>query len=66
MRLADTDRAPNVYTITQKEKSIQNDECKAIDRDVLLERLGDYETTYIYTGKYNEYGKYSDIVYPVA
>ena len=43
-----------------------SDECKAIDRDVLLERLGDYETTYIYTGKYNEYGKYSDIVYPVA
>lgn len=42
------------------------DECKAIDRDALLELLGDYETTYIYTGKYNEYGKYSDIIYPVV
>ena len=43
-----------------------SDECKAIDRDALLELLGDYETTYIYTGEYNEYGKYSDIVYPMA
>ena len=41
-----------------------SDECKAIDRDALLELLGDYETTYIYTGEYNEYGKYNDIVYP--
>ena len=43
-----------------------SDECKAIDRNALLELLGDYETTYIYTGEYNEYGKYSDIVYPMA
>ena len=43
-----------------------SDECKAIDRDALLELLGDYESTYIYTGEYNEYGKYSDIVYPMA
>ena len=43
-----------------------SNECKAIDRDVLLELLGDYETTYIYTGEYNEYGKYSDIIYPVV
>ena len=41
-----------------------SDECKAINRDALLELLGDYEATYIYTGEYNEYGKYSDIVYP--
>ena len=41
-----------------------SDECKAIDRDALLDLLGDYETTYIYTGEYNEYGKYSDRVYP--
>lgn len=34
-----------------------SDECKAIDRDALLELLGDYEATYIYTGEYNEYGK---------
>ena len=40
------------------------DECKAIDRDALLELLGEYEVTYIYTGEYNEYGKYSDRVYP--
>jgi len=43
-----------------------SNECKAIDRDALLELLGDYETTNIYTGKYNEYGKYSDIVFPVC
>ena len=34
-----------------------SDECKALDRDALLKLLGDCETTYIYTGKYNEYGK---------
>ena len=34
-----------------------SDECKAIDRDALLELLGEYEATYIYTGEYNEYGK---------
>ena len=34
-----------------------SDEYKAIDRDALLELLGDYEATYIYTGEYNEYGK---------
>ncbi len=34
-----------------------SDECKAIDRDALLELLGDYEATNIYTGEYNEYGK---------
>ena len=34
-----------------------SDKCKAIDRDALLELLGDYEATYIYTGEYNEYGK---------
>ncbi len=43
-----------------------SDECKAIDRDALLELLGDYEATYIYSGEYNEYGKYSDIAYPMA
>jgi len=43
-----------------------SDECKAINRDALIELLGDYESTYIYTGKYNEYGKYSDIVYPTV
>ena len=42
-----------------------SDTCKDIDRDALLELLGDCEITYIYTGKYNEQGKYSDIVYPV-
>ena len=39
-----------------------SDECKAIDRDALLELLGDYETMYIYDGKYNENGK-EDQVY---
>ncbi|MBR2906838.1 MAG: hypothetical protein IKC26_02180 [Clostridia bacterium] len=40
--------------------------CKPIDRDALLERLGEYEATYIYTGEYGEYGKVFDTVYPVA
>ena len=43
-----------------------SNECKAIARDALIELLSDYETTYIYTGEYNEYGKYSDIVYPMV
>ena len=43
-----------------------SDECKAISRDDLLELFGDYETTYIYREKYNEYGKYSDLIYPVG
>lgn len=41
-----------------------SDLCRAVDRDDLLEILGDFEKTYIYTGEYNEYGKYSDVVYP--
>lgn len=37
--------------------------CKQIDRDELLELLGDYETTYIYTGEYDdEYGKWNPYV----
>ncbi len=32
-------------------------ECQQISRDDLLELLGEYETTYIYTGEYYEYGK---------
>lgn len=39
--------------------------CEPISRDDLLERLGDCEPTYIYNGEYNEYGKYSDIEYPM-
>lgn len=39
-----------------------SDTCKPIGRDALLERLGEYESTYIYKGKYNEYGKDIDIV----
>ena len=31
--------------------------CKPIDRDALLERLGECESTYIYKGEYNEKGK---------
>ena len=43
-----------------------SDECKPIDRDDLLEKLGDYETTYIYTGEYDENGKIRDAYTPVA
>ena len=34
-----------------------SDKVEPINRDALLEKLGEYETTYIYTGKYDEYGK---------
>lgn len=34
-----------------------SNECKAIERDLLLEKLGQYEKDYVYTGKYDEYGK---------
>ncbi len=33
------------------------DTCKAIDRDELLERIGEYEKSNIFTGKYDETGK---------
>ncbi len=32
-------------------------ECKAIERDSLLEKFGSYEKDYVYTGKYDENGK---------
>lgn len=34
-----------------------SDVCKAINRDDLLERIGEYETTYIYQGEYDKSGK---------
>ena len=34
--------------------------CKQIERDDLLNRLGKCETTNIFTGEYNEYGKVND------
>ncbi len=34
-----------------------SNECKAIERDSLLEKFGSYEKDYIYTGKYDENGK---------
>ena len=40
-----------------------SDVCKSIGRDALLELLGEYEATHIYTGKYNEYGKDFERVY---
>ena len=43
-----------------------SDEYKAIDHDELLEKLGEYEKTYIYTGEYDEYGKTRDRYAPVA
>lgn len=41
-----------------------SDECKPIDRDDLLEKLGDYDAPYIYTGEYDEYGKVRDMHVP--
>ncbi|MBO5042689.1 MAG: hypothetical protein J6D87_06970 [Clostridia bacterium] len=40
-------------------------ECTAIDRDELVKLLGEYETTYIYTGEYNELGKNTIEIPPV-
>lgn len=37
-----------------------SDECKPIDRDELLDKFGEYEKTYIYTGEYDELGKVYD------
>ena len=37
-----------------------SDECKAIDRDALLDMLGNYESTYIFSGEYDELGKVYD------
>lgn len=33
------------------------EECRPIDREALLERLGEYEAEYIYLGEYNEKGR---------
>jgi hypothetical protein len=40
--------------------------CKAIDRDDLLELFGEYETTYVYSGEYYEFGKYGNGIYKNA
>lgn len=37
-----------------------SNDCKQIDRDELLTLLGEYESTYIFTGEYNEKGKIFD------
>ena len=34
-----------------------SDVCKPIERDALLEKIGEYEKTYIYRGKYDGNGK---------
>jgi len=39
-----------------------SDECKEISRDALLKKLGEYETTYIFDGKYDKNGKIFDEV----
>ncbi len=39
-------------------------ECKPIPKDVLYERIGQYEKSYIFNGNYDEYGKVRDR-YPV-
>lgn len=45
--------ADDAYYIIDK----SSEEVRTIDRDDLLELLGKYETTYIFTGPYNEGGK---------
>lgn len=37
-----------------------SDECRPIDRDALVRKIGEYETTYIYEGAYNKDGKVRD------
>jgi hypothetical protein len=39
--------------------------CREIDRDSLLSLLGDYESTYIYSGEYKNYGKSEFWIYAV-
>ncbi len=48
-----SDYLDDSYFIIESDSSI----CKQIDRDELLEMLGEYEKTYIYTGEYDEFGK---------
>jgi hypothetical protein len=40
--------------------------CREIDRDSLLSLLGDYESTYIYSGEYKNYGKSEFWIYAVS
>lgn len=41
-------------------------ECSRIQKDALCERIGQYETSYIFNGNYDAYGKIVDDQYPVA
>ena len=34
-----------------------SDACTPIERDALLDRIGEYDTTFIFLGEYNDYGK---------
>ena len=34
-----------------------SDVCEYVDRDDLLERIGEYETTFVYIGEYDKNGK---------
>jgi hypothetical protein len=47
------DEADDAYYVIE----YGSDRCRPIDRDALLDMLGEYETTYIYTGVYTESGK---------
>ncbi len=38
-----------------------SEECRPIDRDALLRRIGKYETTYIFDGAYNRNGKIREV-----
>ena len=38
-----------------------SDQCRPIDRNALLRRIGSYETTYIYDGAYNHNGKIREV-----
>ncbi len=42
-----------------------NSVCREIDRDSLLSLLGEYESTYIYSGEYKNYGKLEFWIYTV-
>ena len=57
-KIGDGVRMDDAYYIIEYGSDI----CKPIERDELLEKLGEYEATYIYTGDYNEKGKIENYV----
>ena len=54
---ASADRSRECYDDAYYIVEYGSNVCNPVDRDALLERIGEYETTYIYTYPYDENGK---------